>query len=274
MSTSNNLPIMAQARLMTYLQYSLPNLPAQAPPNAGHNTRNDSYGFQDITSVAVWQEFNVNTIINDYGALLNNARIRPNPTRPAAPHTVVSETPIAHRTTQYITPRVTEALECAFDWQRQNNQIQNRTPVTVDVGDMAHYFDGFIPDLAIYQDPWNYGSGQKPANRAPGDVKPSWNWRYGMLDGDATDQREFRQAISQVRRYMNDNRSRYGFIITNQECVAFRRDNNSCQFFVSLPVPWGAQGDQNNPRLTPLLAMWYLAMLAANDAGDRRWRLW
>lgn len=210
--------------------------------------------------------------MNTYGALLRNARINANPTM-ETPNPVVSENPISHKVTHYITPRVAEALRSAFAWQLQHHQTQNRTPVTVDVGEMAHYVDGHIPDLAIYHGSWNYASGQKPANRAPGDVKPSWKWRHGMVNGNQNQQREFRQVISQVRRHMRDNGSQYGFVITNEEFVALRRDDNSGRFFVSLPVLWGTQGNRENPRLTPLLAMWYLAMLAANDNGQHRWRL-
>lgn len=162
-------------------------------------------------------------------ALLQNARINANPTM-ETPNTVVSENPISHKITHYITPRVAEALRSAFAYQLQHNQTQGRTPVTVDVGEGAHYVDGHIPDLAIYRASWNYASGQKPANRAPGDVKPSWKWRHNMVKGNQNQQREFRQVISQVRRYMGDNGSRYGFVITNEELVALRRDDNSGQF--------------------------------------------
>ena len=42
--------------------------------------------------------------------------------------------------------------------------MSGASPVTVDVGDMAYYVDGYIPDLAIYQGSWNYGSGQNSAS--------------------------------------------------------------------------------------------------------------
>lgn len=79
-----------------------------------------------------------------------------------------------------------------------------------------------IPDLAIYQDNWpNYQFGARPFNRCIGDAKPSWKWSWGMQHGDQLQVREFKQVLSQLHKYMNDNgRRRYGFILTDRELVA------------------------------------------------------
>lgn len=169
--------------------------------------------------------------------------------------------------------RIMTALDCAFRYEQANNPSTNRTPTTIDVGDMANYANGFIPDLAIYQDNWpNYNFGVRPFNRCTGDTKPNWKWSWDMRHGDELQVREFRQVLNQLRKYMNDNgRCRYGFILTDRELVAVKRNNNSGHTYVSDPIPWSRQGNRNNPVLTPLLGLWYLGMLAANDNGPDAW---
>lgn len=141
-------------------------LQAFSPPGSSNfNTNNAAYPPSHITGVSRWTDFNITTIRSRYGNVLRNDRLPVDPVIPR-PHPVVSETPIAHRVTQYITPRIVAALHCAFQYEQANHPSANRTPTTMDVGDMAHYSNGYIPDLAIYQDNWpNYQFGARPFNR-------------------------------------------------------------------------------------------------------------
>ncbi|KAL2821314.1 hypothetical protein BDW59DRAFT_174282 [Aspergillus cavernicola] len=80
------------------------------------------------------------------------------------------------------------------------------------------------------------------SNRAPGDLK---------------------QVLAQVNFYMRQHNARYGYILTNTELVAVKRLEGSGRLAVSTAVPWrrGGVGE-----LSVLLALWYLGMLAAEDA--------
>jgi hypothetical protein len=109
----------------------------------------------------------------------------------------------------------------------------------------------------------------------------SWKWQYAWrFSNHATQIREFKKVLAQVNFYMKQHQTRYGYILTNTELVPVRRlDNNGC-LELGNPIPWSASniyepGDPGyNPnqvtyrqRLTPLLALWHLAMLAASDQG-------
>ena len=265
---------MPQETLSTFLQTTLPPLEAFPPPEANNlntNTTNAAYPPEHITGISRWDDFDIITILAKYGNVLREVRVPAK--RVQTPQPVVSKTVIADRVTQYMFPRIITALDCAFRYEQANNPSTNRTPMTMDVGDMAHYADGFIPALAIYQDGWpDYHLETRPFNRVPGDVRPSWEWSWDMQNGNESQQREFRQALSQVRKYMTDNgRCRYGFILTDQELVATKRNDNSGHTYVSDPIPWSRQGNPKDPVVTPLLALWYLGMLAANDNGLAAW---
>lgn len=72
---------------------------------------------------------------------------------------------------------------------------------------------------------------------------------------------QYRQVLSQVNFYMNQHGSRYGFILTDQELLAFRKLNNDGNLEIAASVPWSTQGTEDQPLLTILLALWYLGML-------------
>lgn len=72
---------------------------------------------------------------------------------------------------------------------------------------------------------------------------------------------------------MNQHHTRYGYVLTDRELVVIRKRNEQGDLEVSTPIPWATQGTAANPRLTVLLALWHLGMLAAHDQGPDRWRV-
>lgn len=82
---------------------------------------------------------------------------------------------------------------------------------------------------------------------------------------------EYRQALSQVNWYMKQHHSRYGFLLTDQELVVLRRLDSHGNLELAPPIPFTAGGTVAQPRMTVLLALWYLGMLAAQDQGVDRW---
>ncbi|RAL14803.1 uncharacterized protein BO97DRAFT_403856 [Aspergillus homomorphus CBS 101889] len=253
----------SQVSLMSYLQHGLPHLPvldqAQSPPN----TQNDHYREADITRVGHWTEFNLAAIQQQYGALLAAARIPDEPFQPSPPRPINSKRAVQSRINAYLTNRIIRALRCGFSYLKSTQQLANLTVVNYDAGTMAATIEDFTPDLAFF-DP-NLEIKTRP-NRVPGDIEPSFKWSLDLRNHpDPTVRTEFKQALAQVNFYMNQHHARYGFILTDCELVAIRRLDRDGSLELADSIPWSARGSASQPRLTVLLGIWYLGMLAAND---------
>jgi len=256
-----------QVSLMSYLQHGPTALPRQTGPSG--NTRNMRYSARDINNLGFWRAFNLNTIQQQYGILLATAQITDElfPTSP--PQAVNSETAVRSRIDLYLTPRVRRSLRCGFAHLTQTNQLGNRSVVDYGVGTLAETIENFIPDIAYFDTLLPIGN---CPNRAPGDIKPSWKWSTNMRHQPTTGE-EFRQALSQVNFYMKQHHARYGYILTDRELVAIRRRDRDGNLDLSRAIPWDSRGTAQQPRLTVLLALWYLGMLAGNNGGPTGWYL-
>ncbi|KGM91616.1 uncharacterized protein PADG_12300 [Paracoccidioides brasiliensis Pb18] len=84
---------------------------------------------------------------------------------------------------------------------------------------------------------------------------------------------EYHQALSQVNFYMNQHNSRYGFLVTNQELVAIRKLDENGNLELAQPILWTTGGTATQPRLTVMLALWYIGMLASHDQGVNNWQM-
>ena len=85
--------------------------------------------------------------------------------------------------------------------------------------------------------------------------------------------KEFLQALSQVNYYMNQHRTKYGYIVTDQELVAIRTLDRNGNLQLSQPIPWSAAGTSTQTQLTALFSLWYLGMLASENHGVNQWEL-
>jgi hypothetical protein len=258
-----------QVSLMSYLQHGPTALP-RGMSQAGTNTRNRRYGARNIrNNFGFWATFNLNTIQQQYGALLAAAQITDEPFPTSPPQLVNSETAVRSRVGFYLTARVRRSLRCGFAHLTQTNQLGNMSVVDYGVGTLAETIEDFIPDTA-YFDP-QLPAGNCP-NRVPGDIKPSWKWSSSLRFQENT-MNEFKQALSQVNFYMKQHHARYGYILTDRELVAIRRRDRDGNLDLSLSIPWSRQGTAQLPALTVLLALWYLGMLAATNGGLTGWYL-
>ncbi|KAK9242086.1 hypothetical protein V1506DRAFT_548608 [Lipomyces tetrasporus] len=76
------------------------------------------------------------------------------------------------------------------------------------------------------------------------------------------DQREYKQVLAQLNFYLDQHDARHGFILSDAELVAIRRLGRNGRLAIAAPVSWrGGSVD----RLSVLLGLWYLGMLAAED---------
>ncbi|OJD18202.1 hypothetical protein AJ78_01760 [Emergomyces pasteurianus Ep9510] len=189
-----------------------------------------------------------------YGNLLTTTLLPADPFPASPPQTINAE----------------NTLKGWFQQLHATHRLAGLTSVGLDVGEAAVTPGGFKPDTAYYALALAYGTGP---NRAPGDIKPSWKWNTALRTGYPNQRAEFKQALSQVNYYMNQHKTRYGFLITNLELVAIRRLDNNGSLELSTPIPWEAQGTATQPRLTVLLALWYIGMLAAQDEGAEQWHM-
>ncbi|KAL2794636.1 hypothetical protein BJX66DRAFT_325261 [Aspergillus keveii] len=257
--------------LMPYLQVGMPHIPARAPRPAGKNTTNDSYSHRDIREIREWGDFNLQQIQQDYGALLAAAMISPDPLPTSPPQAIRLETGFKTKAGEILFPQVRRALRQAFAWLANQPSQPNQPPpmtgksvVSMGVGELARTPGSFLPDVAFFEVGLAPGV---PPNRVPGDLKPHWKWDTNMADS-VSDRSEYLQALSQVNFYMHQHNTRYGFLLTNHEMVAIRRRDDRGSLELSRPIPWEAAGTPNNQRMTVLLALWYLGMLASQNEGD------
>jgi hypothetical protein len=255
--------------LLQYLQAGPPALTVGDPAESRDNTTNQKYSHEDINYVGNWINFYLNTIMTRYQPLLNATRIQPDPMSTTLPHAIRAEIALRDRFAYYLQVRVRRALRSGFQQLLANHALGNRTIVSFGEGEQAQTVDNYIPDTAYFAE--NDPQVTTRVNRAPGDLKPSFKWSLGLRNSlNDREQREFKQALSQVNWYMKQNNARFGFILTDRELVAIRRLDDDGRLELSQSIPWATQGNAAQPRLTVLLALWYLGMLASDET---QWRL-
>lgn len=261
-----------QISLLEYLQQAPPAIPiiCHGEPESS-NTQNLRYGYSDIQNLSQWHGFSLSEILNHYHALLNAPHLigrDPYPSSP--PDSISSAEELRPRVIQYVQNRVRRSLRAGFQQLRTTQALGSRTEMTYDHGDMARLIDNSKPDTA-YFNPVIPNTEDRP-NRAPGDVKSSLKWSTTDRDqGGLRRRREYRQALAQVNFYMKQHQTQYGYILTDKELVAIRRLDFNGNLELSAPVPWAQGGTVTTPRLTILLALWYLGMLASEDGGQYGW---
>ncbi|KAA8641648.1 uncharacterized protein ATNIH1004_011784 [Aspergillus tanneri] len=259
---------MAQVTLLAYLQHGPPTLPVIDQGQSKDNTTNLKYSADDITYVGHWATFNLNTILQQHQGMLRNSRIENEPMPSSPPQAINSEVGLRQRFVFYLNSRVRRSLRNGFNYMVTNNLLGNRTVVDFGEGNLAQIIDLFTPDTAYY-DPL-LPAPTRP-NRVPGDLKPSFKWSLDLRNSSSPyERRQFKQALSQVNYYMKQHKTRFGYMLTDCELVAIRRLDNNGRLELSNSIPWNTSGTESHPRLTVLLALWYLGMLASDN---QQWSL-
>lgn len=136
--------------LMVYLQFALPAIPTNPPPNPGRNTTNTAYEAGDIRGTAVWHGFDLHTIIHRYGNILGQTHLPPDPMPTSPPRAITAENALRSKISEYVFPRVRRGLRAAFNALTATNQINGLTSVSIDVGEAAKIIDNFKPDTAYF----------------------------------------------------------------------------------------------------------------------------
>ncbi|KAE8133851.1 hypothetical protein BDV38DRAFT_257236 [Aspergillus pseudotamarii] len=252
-----------QVSLLAYLQHGPPRIPIIEQGQSTDNTTNTRYSADDITYVGHWATFNLNTILHQHQAVLTNSRREDEAMPLSPPQAINSEPGLRQRFSFYMNQRVRRALRSGFDFLTTNNQLANRTVVDFGEGNLAQLIEQFTPDTAYY-DPL-LPAPTRP-NRVPGDLKPSFKWSLALRNSPTPyGRKQFKQALAQVNYYMKQHETHFGFILTDRELVAIRRLDRNGRLELSDSVSWITKGSECQPRLTVLLALWYLGMLASDN---------
>lgn len=188
-----------------------------------------------------------------------------------------------HYISQWTHPIVTTALSHA---QRQSNDRGLRPPfVAMVAGGNAQSISGYKPDWAgtrtISPDNPNH-----TANILPGDTKVSYKWKSTEIVPKEVNANDLVQnwfwPLRQIFTYCMNFKTRYGYIISDEEVVAVRvrvpcerlEENKSKRRIVLskdrgtleyVPIYNSTQDPSGEKRLTMNLAIWWLHLLAANN---------
>lgn len=239
---------------------------------SGTTTSNISYDLAEINNILPWPEFNLGHILNQFGALLDNVRVAADACPITPPPLFAAEDYLREIVSIYADRPVRRALAQTFDHlaRAPGNQMRGRTPITLGSGSSAKLINSFVPDRAFYEVP-----AAESVNRLPGEIKPSWKWQSAW-HGSGTERLELKVAtrLTQLSYYMlqqghrqRHSGARYGYMLTDRELVAFKKEDARGTIRMSRSIPWRGRPADGTPRLTVLLALWYLGMLASMD-GD------
>ncbi|KAM3509165.1 hypothetical protein MY10362_000780 [Beauveria mimosiformis] len=240
-------------------------------------TTNAKYLSTPILKLSRWDEFNIDTILRDFGHLLNNPdlMIGVDALTTSPPPPVGAEDGLRELIATYSDRPIRRALARTFEYMAQQGSMVGRTRMTLGAGTSAVTVDSFIPDRALY-DP----DAPVAINRLPGEVKPSHKF-HSEREKFAVGRKKVWARLAQLSYYMalqgigkTHSGSKYGFVLTEKELVTFRKRGEPGYMEWSGSIPWGGaettRSDGN--RLTVLLGLWYLAMLASSDDDWHRTR--
>ncbi|RAL01435.1 uncharacterized protein BO80DRAFT_473666 [Aspergillus ibericus CBS 121593] len=189
--------------LLEYLLISLPPIPLQRVVRS-RNTTNDHYFHRDITEIMHWPDFNYNSIIQEFGPVLNTVRMNPDPFM--SPPAAIRDEPLFQNR-----------------WAGVAGQL---TPIQYDGGSRGALVDNFRPDTAFVV--------------VGGDYATSPNRGRSTVPADMI---EYKQVLSQLNWYIRQHKARYGHILTNTEFVAVKRvEETNGRLALASPIPWSAGG--------------------------------
>ncbi|KAL2823555.1 hypothetical protein BDW59DRAFT_173383 [Aspergillus cavernicola] len=251
--------------LLEYLQPAVPFIPIHQQLLSAPAT-NNTIKLPEIGSLSAWTDFSLSTILQVYRPPLIAATVVASDMFPPNPQPVNSKAALVSRISEYISPLIRCALRCGFAKlaTMPHPEKGTLTTISLDSGDKARRIGPSNPDLAYVT--VNNIMGNK-LNRAPGVVELSRTWHTGLSEGNEHQKTEYLRVLRELSRYMAQHHAQYGFILTNQELVVVRRNggNDSRGLELSKPIMWYVGGDAENPKLTVLLALWYLGMLVSRE---------
>ncbi|MCJ1272224.1 hypothetical protein MMC21_000010 [Puttea exsequens] len=293
--------------LLDSLRLKNPAVHSKCKP--GGNTKSKKHKWRAPRMIELWEDFDYESLkLIDRGAL-HGLLIRQHDLKDfsinfeSRIHQPRSERSFEHILACWTRLVVNQALRKA---QENVKSRPDRKNISFETADEAHYPDynsAFRPDWAGVHTPDNCSQGtERSLNYLPGDSKVSPKWRSSSIEnGEVTESREkadWLRPVSQIFEYMVQCKTRYGYIITDQELVAVRiRPNSKSSKLASeavkigkLPshaksavrrtgdsgifsykgISWDNHKDnlsEGSAGLTVNLALWWLHMMAAGNTS-------
>ncbi|XWW93993.1 hypothetical protein V2A60_001932 [Cordyceps javanica] len=256
---------MALIPLFDYLVYEGPPTLTTDPnlPLDVSSCPNDAYSPEDITHVASWTGFNLCTIEEKFRPVLRDTQIAAEPMPTSVPPVVRNKTDVEAHVADYLRRPMRHALAAGYDQMRSTNTLGHYRIREWGLQGAARSLGRYTPDYSLV------APGTNPrftANHLPGDARSSLTWRSCWRNHETKSlSNAYLDALAQVNYYMKRHGTRYAYIITELEFVAIERLSDKGELAVSASIPWDARGSPGNPRLTVMLALWYLGMLASHN---------
>ncbi|KAH8808181.1 hypothetical protein F5884DRAFT_358493 [Xylogone sp. PMI_703] len=276
--------------LMNYLTSQNPAPALVRQLNMHIRDSNTKHFWWDIRQIRPWTSFNMNTISKIPGlqALLNVAlptMALPTPTRTSSQPETEAELHSIYNSF-YATK-----LNAALSMSLGNRHLVMRSNQASAKGAEPSFYSNYTDDTSQLI----YGRG---LGRVVGIVKSFDRWNTGMRVEGNHRKVEYLRGLSHLHRHMREHGCRYGFIMTEIELVVVRNGSDSTPHFGYLEVQTiqlAAHEDPNTstfeevegsfvddgetvvkrqPKMTALIALWYLHMLAKDDVlpGQMTWK--
>ncbi|KDQ54713.1 hypothetical protein JAAARDRAFT_196595 [Jaapia argillacea MUCL 33604] len=244
----------------------------------GPNTTSIHYSWKDIKGVHSWPEFSFEHIMcSPYAQIL---------ARPVTGRALAScRKPFYDEVTLY--RRFENILFCHLRCALRASLDPcppGHSALTSDAGGTAQQKGFGLPDQAARYENKAIHASECP-NRLPKEIKVSVKWNAKWVDRPVGDPgyKEYRQVLSQELYYMKSHHTRFGYLLTDTELVGLHRTpGQPGHLDVSVPIPitvfdeypftakLGPLIDGAFPpargKLTVLLALWYLHLLASDDS--------
>lgn len=254
--------------LEKYLQDALPRFEIQRPQRIPKEV-DRKFPSNEIHKVEPWQDFNYDKVLQQHSKALTEIKVRPHVFYNDKKH-IYSPSSLRNALLVTLDMRVGYILRRTFVYLSENDQMEGKIALGYDAGQMAPSLEALRPDLSYRlaeYDPARQNS------HAPGMVKVSWRWdTKSTASGKPWYLRKkYQSMMGEIGAHMRANRTRYGFFISDNTFVAIRKVAKG-EFQVSDPISWETYGTDEEPRMTVLMAMWYLGMLAANETGEDKWK--
>jgi hypothetical protein len=205
-AAANGIPV------FDYLLNYSPAPPDPHPAAEMHsNTRSEHYSAADLVlPLPVWTGFTLAEFRRSYGAELEGVLV-------TAPVVFLSpQRGIPHKAIRCEDQVVQLAVRSIV--QQANRALEAASLLIVDTSGAAVIPPGTGADRV--------GLTDTGALRTVGEVKPSWNWcsAWRQEHPESTLYVQYRQALAQLHYYLNTGGLRYGYLLTDRELVAVRRD--------------------------------------------------
>ena len=223
----------------------------------------------DVRNVRTWSDFTLENIYSIPGFKNLLEFPIPGPALPAAPRCNIDpDTTAALHTAynDYYATKVNAALKVSLGDRHLTLRARKVQAGSRQQPDFVSNYDSDF-ELTVYGD----GRG-----RIVGLVRSYNQWNTGMRTDNPNAKIEYLRELALLHRYMREHNCRYGFIMTEIELICVRAGSESVPYFGFLELSPPVQLKNHGAgQLTAGLALWYLHMLAKNQAlpGQCGWKI-